>query len=148
MLANRLRKGATTIDTSALTPGLKGQSQLVVGEEQTAGFVGSGRAPVLATPIMVALMEAAAVACVEPLLADQGAETLGVHLDVEHTAPTPIGLTVTATAKLAEVDGRKLVFDVEASDDAQVVGKGRHTRVIVDSERFRAKVRAKAPQRA
>jgi fluoroacetyl-CoA thioesterase len=103
---------------------------------------------VLATPIMIALMEAAAVACVEPLVAGDGKETLGIHVDIEHTAPTPVGLTVTATATLAEVDGRKLVFDVEASDDKQVVGKGRHTRVIVDTERFRAKVLAKAPDGA
>ncbi len=126
-----------------LKPGLLGTATLVVGEEHTAPRLGSGRAPVLATPIMIALMEAAAVDCVERLLAE-GQESLGVRVDVNHTAGTPIGLAVTATAELKEVSGRKLTFYVEARDAHEVIGKGRHERVIVDAERFRAKVRAKA----
>jgi predicted thioesterase len=127
-----------------LKPGLTGTATLVVGEEHTAPRVGSGRAPVLASPIMIALMEAAAVECVESRLAD-GQESLGVRLEVEHTSPTPVGLTVTATATLTAVDGRRHDFDVEARDGRDVIGKGRHTRLVVDSARFRAKVQAKRP---
>jgi fluoroacetyl-CoA thioesterase len=126
-----------------LKPGLLGTATLVVGEEHTAPRLGSGRAPVLATPIMVALMEAAAVDCVEPLLGE-GQESLGVRIDVAHTAGTPVGLAVTATAELKEVSGRKLTFYVEARDAREVVGKGRHERVVVDAARFRAKVQEKA----
>ena len=126
-----------------LKPGLLGTATLIVGEEHTAPRLGSGRAPVLATPIMIALMEAAAVDCVERLLGE-GQESLGVRIGVDHTAGTPVGLAVTATAELEEVDGRKLVFYVEARDAREIIGKGRHERIVVDSERFRAKVRAKA----
>ncbi len=91
---------------------------------------------------MVALMEAAAVACVEDQL-DAGQETLGVHLDIEHIAATPVGLTVTATAELIERDGRKLLFKVEAHDQRELIGRGRHTRIIVDSARFRGKLATK-----
>jgi fluoroacetyl-CoA thioesterase len=129
------------LDLSQLQPGRSGHAALVVGSEHTAAHVGSGRAPVLATPIMIAL-EAAAVDCIESAL-PAGHESLGVRIEVEHSAPTPIGMTVTATAELTEVSGRTLAFQLEARDDAGVVGKGRHTRVIVDSERFRAKVRTK-----
>jgi fluoroacetyl-CoA thioesterase len=128
-----------------LKPGLLGTATLVVGEEHTAPRLGSGRAPVLATPIMVALMEAAAVDCVERLFAE-GQESLGVRIEVDHTAPTPIGLAVTATAELKEIDGRRLIFNVEARDSREVIGKGRHARIVVDAERFLAKVRAKGAQ--
>ena len=135
-----------TMDTnearSALQPGRIGTSTLIVAEQHTAPKVGSGRAPVFASPAMVALIEAAAVACVEDQLA-QGQETLGTHLDIEHIAATPAGLEVTATAELIEVAGRKLVFKVEARDAREPIGRGRHTRVVVDSARFRAKVAAK-----
>ena len=127
---------------SDLKPGLTGSATLVVREEHTAPHVGSGRAPVLASPIMIALMEAAAVDCVEPRLAG-GQESLGVRVEVEHTAPTPVGRSVTATATLTAVDGRRLDFDVEARDSRGSIGKGRHTRLVVDAERFRAKVQAK-----
>jgi predicted thioesterase len=127
---------------SALQPGRIGTAALVVAEEHTAPKLGSGRAPVFGSPAMVALIEAAAVACVEDQLAD-GQETLGIHLDVEHIAATPASLVVTATAELIEVAGRKLVFKVEARDARELIGRGRHTRVIVDSARFRAKVAAK-----
>lgn len=130
-----------TVKTS-LQPGLLGTATLVVGEEHTAPRLGSGRAPVLATPAMVALMEAAAVDCVERLLAE-GEESLGVRLDVEHIAGTPAGMAVTATAELTEVSGRKLTFSVEARDAREVIGKGRHERIVVDAARFRAKVQAK-----
>jgi len=128
-----------------LKPGLLGTATMVVGEEHTAPRLGSGRAPVLATPMMIALMEAAAVDGVERLLSD-GQESLGVRIEVDHTAGTPVGLAVTATAELKEVDGHKLVFYVEARDAREIIGKGRHMRVIVDAARFRAKVMSKRAQ--
>lgn len=115
----------------------------MVGEEHTAAHVGSGRAPVLATPIMVALMEAAAVDCIERAV-PAGHESLGVRIDVEHSSPTPVGMRITATAELSEVNGRMLSFHLEARDEGGVIGKGRHMRVVVDSERFRAKVEHRA----
>jgi predicted thioesterase len=129
-------------DRGTLLPGRTGTATLIVAEEHTAPKLGSGRAPVLGSPAMVALIEAAAVACVEEQL-PEGQETLGIHLDVEHIAATPAGLSVTATAELIEVSGRKLVFKVEARDARELIGRGRHTRIIVDSARFRAKAAAK-----
>ncbi len=125
-----------------LQPGRIGTAALTVGEEHTAEAWGSGRAPVLGTPMLVALMEAAAVDCIDTALTD-GQESLGVKIDIEHIAATPLGLEVTATAELTEIDGRKLHFRVEARDAREVVGRGRHTRILVDAARFRAKVQAK-----
>ncbi len=127
-----------------LQPGRTGTASVVVTPAQMAPHLGSGRAPVFASPAMIALMEAAAVDCVEDLLAP-GQETLGIHLDVQHIAATPEGMTVTAAAELIERDGRKLVFNVEARDERELVGRGRHTRIIVDSQRFRSKVASKRP---
>jgi predicted thioesterase len=132
----------TNQTSGALQPGRVGTASLVVTEAHLAPALGSGRAPVFATPAMVALIEAAAVACVEDQLA-QGQETLGIHIDIEHIAATPAGLTVTATAELAEVSGRKLVFKVEARDGRELIGRGRHTRIVVDTARFRARAAAK-----
>ena len=125
-------------------PGRVGSASVVVTEDRLAPNIGSGQAPVFASPAMIALMEAAAVDCVEDALAP-GQETLGIHLDVQHIAATPLGLDVTATAELIERDGRKLVFKVEARDTRELIGRGRHTRIIVDAERFRAKVASKLP---
>ena len=130
-------------DLKHLQPGRTGTAEFIVGEEHTAARMGSGRAPVLATPMLVALMERAAVACVEAAL-PAGQESLGVRIDVEHIAPTPVGMSVAATAELTEVSGRTLTFRIEARDDSGVVGRARHTRVAVDSERFRAKALAKS----
>ncbi|KAB2943662.1 MAG: thioesterase family protein [Hyphomicrobium sp.] len=132
----------TQDNAARLPPGRIGRATSTVSEAQTAPRLGSGRAPVYGTPAMIALIEAAAVACVESELA-KGQETLGVHVDVEHIAATPVGLTVTATAELIERNGRKLLFSVVVHDEREVIGRGRHTRIIVDSARFRAKAEAK-----
>lgn len=131
------------LDLSALKPGLMGEASLKVSAAETAIAVGSGTVAVFASPMMVALMEAACVDCVERLL-PAGYLSLGTHLDVTHIAPTPPGQTVRATAQLASADGRKLVFEVEASDEHEVIGKGVHTRVVVDSARFNARLAAKS----
>mgnify|MGYP000905573533 CR=1 FL=1 len=131
-------------DLSKLTVGLEGTSQAEVTPERMAPYLGSGLAPVFASPAMVALMEGAAVDCVEKLL-PEGHQSLGTHLDVHHIAATPQGRTVTAKARLSAIDGRKLTFTVEAHDGVEVIGGGTHTRVVVDTPRFMSRVSAKAP---
>ena len=125
-----------------LTVGLKGSAEVVVGEQHTAPKVGSGRVHVLATPVMINLIEAAALAAVEHLL-PPGQQSLGTHLDVRHFAATPVGLTVTATAEVTEVDGRTITFRVEARDDREVIGDGTHERVVVNVARFDDRVQRK-----
>lgn len=125
-----------------IAPGLVGEVQAMVSEENTAKHLGSGGVEVFATPAMVMLMERAGVAAVDHLL-PEGQCTVGVHLDVKHLAATPRGMNVTARAELVEVDGRKLTFQVEAFDDQEKVGEGTHQRVIIDLERFRKRVEDK-----
>src|SRR5581483_219785 len=94
---------------AAITPGMTGTAEIVVGPEHTAPFVGSGRIAVLATPVMINVIEAAALAAIEHLL-PAGHPSLGIRLDVSHTAATPIGLRVTATAEVTHVEGRTVSF--------------------------------------
>ena len=126
-----------------LEPGLRGEASLVVGTNDTAPRIGSGRIGVMGTPVMINLMEAAALAAVEHLLGE-GRQSLGTHLDVSHVAATPIGQTVTAEAELVEVDGRQLTFAVRARDEDALIGEGRHKRVVVDAARFEAKLAERA----
>ncbi len=126
-----------------IAPGLTGHAEMVVGTNDTAPRVGSGRIAVLATPVMISLIEEAALAAVEHLL-PQGKQSLGTHLDVSHVAATPVGMRVTAEAKLVEVDGRKLVFAVSAHDERDLIGEGRHERVVVTAAAFQARVAEKA----
>jgi fluoroacetyl-CoA thioesterase len=130
------------IDLSNLTSGLTGSSDLLVGVEHTAPSIGSGLVPVLATPVMINVIEAAALAAVEHLL-PPGHQSLGIHLDVRHFAATPIGMRVRATAELIEVDGRTLTFRVEARDDKEPIGDGTHQRVVVNVARFDERVQKK-----
>jgi fluoroacetyl-CoA thioesterase len=130
------------IDLSALRTGLTGSAEIVVGEEHTAPFVGSGRVRVLATPVMINLMEAAALDAVERLL-PAGHQSLGIHLDVRHYAATPVEMRIRVTAELVKVDGRTLDFKVEARDEKEAIGDGLHQRVVVNVERFDARVQRK-----
>jgi fluoroacetyl-CoA thioesterase len=130
------------IDLSKLTVGLAGAAEIVVGDEHTAPFVGSGRVRVLATPVMINLMEAAALDAVEKLL-PAGHQSLGIRLDVGHYAATPVGMRVRATAELVKIDGRTLDFRVEARDEKEAIGDGLHQRVVVNVERFDARVQRK-----
>jgi fluoroacetyl-CoA thioesterase len=125
-----------------ITPGLRGTAELVVGPEHTAPFVGSGRIPVLATPVMINVIEAAALAAVEHLLPD-GHQSLGIHLDVSHVAATPVGLRVIATAEVLRVEGRTITFKVEARDEFEPIGGGSHRRVVVSVARFDERVQRK-----
>ena len=123
------------IDLAAITAGLTGTSQLTVGPEHTAPFVGSGRIPVLATPVMINVIEAAALNAVEHLL-PAGHQSLGTHLDVSHIAATPVGLRVIATATVLSLAGRTVTFEVEARDNVELIGGGTHQRVVVSVARF------------
>ena len=127
----------------SLSPGLKAEVRRKVTPDITARHLGSGNVEVLATPAMIALMEQAAVRAVDPLL-PEGQKTVGVAVEVKHLAPTPVGMEVSARAELIEVDGRKLLFKVEAHDEKEKVGEGLHRRVIIDVERFASKVKEKA----
>ena len=126
-----------------IKPGLKGSVSLTVGPEHTAQHLGSGGVQVFATPQMVLLMERAGVAAIDHLL-PEGYRTVGAHLDVGHTAPTPIGFEVTATAELQKVDDRRLIFHVQVHDGIEVVGEGTHQRYIIDVQRFSERVARKA----
>jgi fluoroacetyl-CoA thioesterase len=130
------------IDLLQLKPGLTGSAELLVGVEHTAPSIGSGLVPVLATPVMINVIEAAALAAVEHLL-PAGHQSLGIHLDVRHFAATPIGMRVYATAELIAVDGRTLSFRVAARDDKEPIGDGSHQRVVVNVARFDARVQKK-----
>ncbi len=103
-----------------------------VTPELTADRYGNPGAFVFATPMLVALLEETAIRCVAPAL-EPGAGTVGTRLDVEHKAPTPVGLMVTARARLIEVDRRRLVFQVEASDDQELIAAGTHERFVLKS---------------
>jgi len=132
------------VDLSRITPGLRGTAQLLVGPEHTAPFVGSGRIPVLATPVMINVIEAAALNAIQHLL-PAGHQSLGTHLDVSHVAATPVGLRVTATAEALQVNGRTVTFRVEARDNVEVIGGGIHRRVVVSVARFDARIQRKVP---
>ena len=130
------------MDLTQIQPGLKGSVEIVVGEEHTAPHVGSGRVRVLATPIMINLMEAAALQAVEGLL-PAGHQTVGIHLDVTHVAATPVGMRVRAHAQLIRVDKRTLFFDVSAEDEKERIGGGVHERIVINLAKFDARMQDK-----
>jgi len=125
---------------------MTGTAELVVGPEHTAPFVGSGRITVLATPVMINIIEAAALAAIEHLL-PAGHQSLGIHLDISHVAATPVGLRVTATAEVVRLEGRTVTFRVEARDELEALGGGTHQRVVVSVARFDERVQRKLRNR-
>ena len=125
-----------------LAPGLHGSAELVVGEEHTAPSIGSGKVRVLATPVMIKLIEAAALKAIEPLL-PPGYQSLGTHLDVHHVAATPVGMEIRASAEVVAVSGRSVSFKVEVKDAVDVIGHGTHERVVVNVAKFDARVQKK-----
>jgi len=125
-----------------LSVGLVGESSTRVDDSNLAMALGSGGLAVFSTPSLIALMENAARLVVEPLLpADQ--TTVGVRVDVRHLAPSPPGEAVRARAELVEIDGRRLVFHVEAFDTHEKIGEGTHERMVVDPARLLARAQAK-----
>jgi predicted thioesterase len=126
-----------------LPTGLSGTAELVVGEQHTAPRIGSGRIRVLATPVMINLIEAAALAAVEQSLPEDH-QSLGTRLNVSHIAATPVGMRVRATAEVVKVEGRTIHFHVRAEDERELIGEGTHERVVVNLERFDKRVQDKA----
>ncbi len=124
----------------ALHVGLKGESSTIVVYENTAAAVGAGGVEVFATPMMIGLMENASWQAVADSL-DAGDVTVGTLVNVRHLGATPIGQKVRATSELIEIDGRRLVFKVEAFDEEKKIGEGQHERFIVNLERFLKRLR-------
>ena len=122
--------------------GIKGRAEVTVSYENTAAKVGSGDQLVFATPWMIGLMEEAAQSSVLPYL-EEGQATVGTHLNVSHDAATPVGMKVWAESELIAVEGRKLIFNVEAFDECGSIGKGTHERFVINKEKFMARVETK-----
>jgi predicted thioesterase len=127
---------------ATLQPGLTGRSELIVGEEHTAPRVGSGKVHVLATPVMINLFEAAALAAIEARL-PAGFQSLGTVLNIRHIAATPVGMKVVAEARVVRVEKRTVFFEVKANDEKDLIGDGTHERVVVNVAKFDQRVQAK-----
>lgn len=125
-----------------LQPGIKAEKSLTVTDANTAKTMGSGTLDVFATPAMVALIEQTAYTSIESEL-EPGRGSVGTSLNIQHLSATPVGMTVTATTELVEVDRRRLVFHAEVYDEKGLVGKGTHERFLVENEKFQAKADAK-----
>ena len=115
---------------------------VTVTEDQVAKSEGSGTVSVFATPMMVALMEGAAAACLVDFL-DEGETSVGMQISTSHLAATPLGMTVSATATITAVDGKKVSFSIEASDEKDLIGKAQHDRFVVVQEKFESRANAK-----
>ena len=122
-----------------LKEGLTYTSKVNVTLENCASAVGSGGLEVFATPSMVALMENAAMNTVASYL-PEGATTVGAEISTTHIKPSALGTEIQATATLTAMEGRKLMFDIEARDTNGIIGKGTHVRFIVDIARFMSKL--------
>lgn len=123
-----------------LKAGLVGTATVTVTENNIAKTMKSGALEVFATPAMCALMEEAACVAVNDSM-EPGNGTVGISLSISHDRATAMGDTVTATATLTAVEGRKLVFAVEAKDSKGVIGKGKHERFIINNEKFMSKLK-------
>jgi fluoroacetyl-CoA thioesterase len=121
-----------------LTTGLRGDAKLVVSHADTAQALGSGNVEVLGTPRVVALCEEATCAALANVL-DPCTTTVGMRVQLDHLQPTPVGAEVLAEAVLEKIEGRRLTFNVSASDQRGLVAAGKVTRVVVDVEKFMGK---------
>ncbi len=121
--------------------GLTHQSETKVGDNNTAIALGSGDLAVFATPAMVALMENAAMKCVAAHT-EEGSTTVGTQISVSHLKASGVGATITASATVTAVEGRKISFKVEAHDTEGLIGEGSHTRFVVDKTKFMQKVKS------
>ena len=123
-------------------PGIKGRQEMTVTTANIATNVGSGKVKVFATPMMISLIEKAAVLSIEPWL-EEGQSSVGTHINVSHCAATPIGMKVWAETEVIEVDRRKVCFSVKAFDERGLIGEGTHERFIIDVEKFQSKAENK-----
>lgn len=118
------------------------KEETVVTENLLAKTVGSGDVAVYATPMMVALMEKAAAACLKPFL-EEGETSVGILMNTTHAAATPCGMKVWAEAEIVKVEGRKVTFRVIARDEKEVIGEANHQRFILAKEKFEQKAQNK-----
>jgi predicted thioesterase len=125
-----------------LKPGLVGEKSITVTPEVTARHLGSGGILVFSTPSMVALMEGAAVAAIDHVLAE-GQASVGAEISVKHLAATPLGQQVRARAEVTGVDGRQVHFRLQAWDEQELIGEGTHTRFVIDMARFLKRIEGK-----
>ena len=123
--------------------GIKGRKEYVVTKELTAAAVGSGLLEVYGTPYMVALMEETCHTSIGEFL-EEGQGTVGISIEIKHTAATPVGMKVWCESELVEVDGKRMIFNVKTFDEAGPIGEGVHQRFIIDNEKFLAKTNAKS----
>lgn len=132
----------TTVTMTALESrvGKTGSADTTVTDSNTAKAVGSGSLDVFATPMMIALMERAACECLADVL-ETGQTSVGTKIDAAHIAASPVGAAVTAVATIEHVSGRTVEFTVSAKDNTGEIGHGRHTRVIVNAEKFTMKAK-------
>ena len=123
-----------------ITVGMTLTEEKKVTPEMTAATIGSGALEVLGTPFMMALMESAAMHCIQPEL-PEGKGTVGVEIASSHLAPTPVGMTIRATAEVTEIspNGKMISFKVSAYDETCLIGEGTHTRAVIDNARFQQK---------
>jgi predicted thioesterase len=122
--------------------GQVGEKTTTVTEALTARHLGSGGVLVYATPAMIALMEGAAVAAIDPLL-PAGQASVGVAVSIRHLAATPLGHQVRARAEVTGVEGRQVTFAVQAWDEQELIGEGSHTRFVIDVARYQQRLAAK-----
>lgn len=127
--------------------GMRHAAETVVTDQMTAAAMKSGLVPVLATPLLIALIEDTCLECVAPAL-ETGQTTVGTQVNVTHEAATPVGMKVRCTCELIEIDRRRLVYRVEAQDACGLISRGTHERFIVDMEQFIAKAAAKGQNEA
>ena len=125
-----------------ITPGITGEKSIAVTIENTALAMGSGTLRVLATPAMIALVEGCCAESVEDML-DEGLTTVGTNVNAAHIAASPLGVSILCKSRLVAVDGRRLDFEAEVYDSKELIGKAKHTRFIVDAEKFLNKTYAK-----
>ncbi len=125
-----------------IEPGLIGEVTHCVTEADTAATYGSGLAPVLSTPHLIALMENAAQKALNPFMAE-GQSAVGTHIDMRHLAATPVGMAVRVRAELTAIEGRRLRFQIEAWDEAEKIGECTHERALIHLERFMQRVAQK-----
>ena len=135
-------KNKKVVITMEITVGMKGEVATLAEREDTAKEVGSGDLLVYATPCMVALMEGAACEAIAEAIGDSQT-TVGTALNIEHISATPVGLEVRAEAEVTAVEGKVITFRVTAYDEVGEIGRGTHTRVLVNSQKFLEKAYAK-----
>lgn len=122
--------------------GIKGHQETTVTTANVASNVGSGKVKVFATPMMISLIEKAAVLSIEPYL-EPGQSSVGTHINVSHCSATPMGMTVWAETEVIEIDRRRVTFSVKAFDERGLIGEGTHERFIIDVDKFIAKAESK-----